>query len=219
MFVGIFNFNFSVRKMLTWCNLGLTVLTAGVISELIFYYIKKFKRLSEQSEHINEVMFFTDKGYQCKGHCYNRVRCEKQSCSFRHMRRILELLQKPNESLDICIYLLTCQDFLDAIVKVYKKGIRVRIIADADMADGSGAQIYTFMKYGIPVRMKKSPFLMHHKFFVIDNHILATGSCNLTMQALTGNWDNILITSVPELVKPFSEHFAQLWEEFSEFHL
>lgn len=69
---------------------------------------------------------------------------------------------------------------------------------------------------GVPVRMKKSPFLMHHKFAVINNHILVSGSCNWTMQAVSGNWDNIIVTSEPNLVIPFSQHFAQLWKEFSE---
>jgi len=71
---------------------------------------------------------------------------------------------------------------------------------------------------GVPVRMKKSPFLMHHKFAVIDNCILVSGSCNWTTQALTGNWENIMVTSVPNLVLPFSQHFSQLWKEFSEIH-
>jgi cardiolipin hydrolase len=71
---------------------------------------------------------------------------------------------------------------------------------------------------GVPVRMKKSPFLMHHKFAVIDNCILVSGSCNWTTQALTGNWENIMVTSVPNLVMPFSQHFSQLWKEFSEIH-
>jgi cardiolipin hydrolase len=64
--------------------------------------------------------------------------------------------------------------------------------------------------------MKKSPFLMHHKFVVIDNDILVSGSFNWTMTALSGNWENIIVTSEPKLVIPFSQHFSQLWKEFSE---
>jgi len=66
------------------------------------------------------------------------------------------------------------------------------------------------------VRMKKSPFLMHHKFLVIDKKILISGSSNWTSRALAGNWDNIIATSVPALVTPFSQHFSELWTEFSE---
>jgi cardiolipin hydrolase len=66
------------------------------------------------------------------------------------------------------------------------------------------------------VRMKKSPFLMHHKFAIINNDVLVSGSCNWTVKAFTGNWENILVTSVPDLVMPFSHHFSQLWRDFSE---
>jgi len=69
---------------------------------------------------------------------------------------------------------------------------------------------------GVPVRMKKSPFLMHHKFLVIDKNILINGSSNWTSTSFAGNWDNIIVTSVPALVMPFSRHFSQLWTEFSE---
>jgi Phosphatidylserine/phosphatidylglycerophosphate/cardiolipin synthases and related enzymes len=69
---------------------------------------------------------------------------------------------------------------------------------------------------GVPVRMKKSPFLMHHKFLVIDKNILISGSSNWTSTAFAGNWDNIIVTSLPALVMPFSQHFSQLWKEFSE---
>jgi cardiolipin hydrolase len=64
--------------------------------------------------------------------------------------------------------------------------------------------------------MKKSPFLMHHKFLVINKNILISGSSNWTMTAFSGNWDNIVVTSVPDLVMPFHQHFSQLWKEFSE---
>ena len=57
---------------------------------------------------------------------------------------------------------------------------------------------------------------MHHKFLVIDKNILISGSSNWTSTAFAGNWDNIIVTSVPALVTPFSQHFSQLWAEFSE---
>lgn len=75
---------------------------------------------------------------------------------------------------------------------------------------------YTFILFlGIPVRMKKSPYLMHHKFFIVDSQILATGSFNWTLQAITGNWDNVIITSEKSIVEPFINEFEYIWENFS----
>ena len=51
-------------------------------------------------------------------------------------------------------------------------------------------------KNGAFVRVKKSDYLMHHKFAIIDGKNLITGSFNWTMQAAMGNYENVLITNV-----------------------
>uniref|UniRef100_A0A1Q3EWG5 Mitochondrial cardiolipin hydrolase n=1 Tax=Culex tarsalis TaxID=7177 RepID=A0A1Q3EWG5_CULTA len=45
--------------------------------------------------------------------------------------------------------------------------------------------------------------------------IIMTGSTNWTMQALSGNWDNIIVTSRPEVVVPFQVEFQRLWAVFA----
>ncbi|XP_058443686.1 uncharacterized protein LOC131425649 [Malaya genurostris] len=45
--------------------------------------------------------------------------------------------------------------------------------------------------------------------------IVISGSTNWTMQALSSNWDNMVLTSLPELVVPFQLEFQRLWKEFS----
>ncbi|XP_065072891.1 mitochondrial cardiolipin hydrolase [Ochlerotatus camptorhynchus] len=45
--------------------------------------------------------------------------------------------------------------------------------------------------------------------------LLITGSTNWTMQAMSGNWDNMLLTSLPELVIPFQLEFQRLWRDFA----
>lgn len=45
--------------------------------------------------------------------------------------------------------------------------------------------------------------------------IIITGSSNWTMQALNGNWDNMIITSLEAIVVPFQVEFQRLWAEFA----
>lgn len=56
---------------------------------------------------------------------------------------------------------------------------------------------------------------MHHKFAIIDNSILITGSTNWTKSAFFGNFENILITNESALVQPFIIEFNRLWAEFN----
>lgn len=52
---------------------------------------------------------------------------------------------------------------------------------------------------------------MHHKFIIIDNNILITGSTNWTMAAFFGNFENLLVTNESRLVKPFIIEFDKIW--------
>lgn len=45
--------------------------------------------------------------------------------------------------------------------------------------------------------------------------IIITGSTNWTMQALNGNWDNMIVMSEKRVVVPFQAEFQRLWAEFA----
>ncbi len=56
---------------------------------------------------------------------------------------------------------------------------------------------------------------MHHKFAVIDRKYVLNGSFNWTRQAVTGNNENVLITSDKEMLKGFRSEFEKLWAQFN----
>ena len=49
---------------------------------------------------------------------------------------------------------------------------------------------------------------------IVDNSLVMTGSFNWTMQAIMGNNENVIITSVNEIVNPYVNEFEKLWQEF-----
>lgn len=59
---------------------------------------------------------------------------------------------------------------------------------------------------------------MHHKFCLFDanteNGVLMTGSLNLTMQAVAGNWDNVIFTTQSDLIQQFQQEFNRIWSSF-----
>jgi len=55
---------------------------------------------------------------------------------------------------------------------------------------------------------------MHHKFVVIDNRILITGSFNWTRQAIIGNKENLIVTTHSKLVPLYRSEFEKLWIAF-----
>lgn len=60
---------------------------------------------------------------------------------------------------------------------------------------------------------------MHHKFCLIDEKTeerrMFVGSLNLTLQALTSNWDDLMFTDNPDMIKRFADEFEELWQVFT----
>jgi len=52
--------------------------------------------------------------------------------------------------------------------------------------------------------------IMHHKFCVIDNKLVITGSYNWTYRAETYNIENVLVTDSPAIVRSYKQEFEQL---------
>ncbi|MBI2144927.1 DUF1669 domain-containing protein [Candidatus Woesearchaeota archaeon] len=80
---------------------------------------------------------------------------------------------------------------------------------------GSGSE---YSKYavmaanGINVRLEQSRRLMHHKFFVIDNETVITGSFNPTRNAAERNDENIIIIRNGNIAAEYAEEFWRVFE-------
>ena len=114
----------------------------------------------------------------------------------------------------MCVFTINCRELADAVVKLHNDGVVVRVLTDDEQMGTSGSQIEKFRREGILVRHDLSSFFMHHKFAVIDRKQLVNGSFNWTRQAVTGNRENVVITSDQRVVNAFSEEFERLWEEY-----
>ena len=199
-------------------------------SEIMWQLYKKFKdrrksatsngctvsktNANKPKANISEVMFFSKDSSLCRAHINSKEACLKEDCAARYMRRLESYLNRAEQSLDVCMYIMTCESLSNAIVNAYRRGVVVRIIIDGRMSGNDYAQTAVFHKNGIAIKMQSSDNTMHHKFAILDGEILITGSTNWTMSAFFGNFDNILITNQCSLVKPFVSEFQKMWEAF-----
>jgi phosphatidylserine/phosphatidylglycerophosphate/cardiolipin synthase-like enzyme len=87
----------------------------------------------------------------------------------------------------------------------------VRVITDDTKADDVGSDVDRIAGAGIPVRVDRSPCHMHHKFAVLDEATLLTGSYNWTRSAAAENQENLVVSDDVRLVSPFVATFERLW--------
>ena len=163
----------------------------------------------------HKVIFFPDQALPCR---YG-AGCKRRTCDFAHhptnLTAFLSFLRYAKASLDICVFTITCNEIANVILELHGSGkVKVRIITDTQQQHTAGSDIHAFRAAGIQVREDHSPFHMHHKFAIIDNCILLTGSFNWTRSAVLHNKENVLCTDVQGLVRPYKEEFRKLWGQF-----
>lgn len=128
---------------------------------------------------------------------------------------VLKMLSTCKHSLDIAIFTMTNQKFADVITDLYNKGIKIRIIADGECCKMWGSNIYKLASIGIETKINDYVrYNMHHKFAVIDNSVIITGSFNWTTQAVCHNQENVLFLENKNLAQLYTSEFNRLWNDF-----
>ena len=126
-------------------------------------------------------------------------------------RAIVRLLAAAGKTADICVFTITDDRLADAILDAQRRGVAVRVITDDAKAEDLGSDVGRFERSGVPTRVDRSPFHMHHKFAVLDGGTLLTGSYNWTRGAARDNEENLIVTTDPRFLAPFVDTFDRLW--------
>ena len=126
---------------------------------------------------------------------------------------VIDAIQDANKTLDICMFTLSDDHIADAITHAFKRGIRTRIITDDEKVMDKGSDIFKLKYRGIEIKIDTVKSLMHHKFAIIDNHKIITGSYNWTRTGSEVNNENIVITDNDTIVHAYIMEFDRLWPE------
>ena len=128
---------------------------------------------------------------------------------------ILDCLHQARQTVDICVFTVADDRISDAVLKTHQRGVKVRIVTDNDKANDDGSDVDFLQRKGVPVRVDRTAYHMHHKFALFDGQVLLNGSFNWTRSATENNHENLVLTTDAELVKHFARQFEELWERFA----
>jgi len=150
-------------------------------------------KINLSGEKIAEALFFPNEG---------------------NIDKIIAYLDSCEKSLDVCVYTITDDRLTQQMVKLHRRGVKVRVITDDEKSVDIGSDIATLSHAGISVRMDQGSTYMHHKFAILDNLVLMTGSFNWTRAASQSNQENIIFSGEKTLVSAFVKEYNKLWEQF-----
>ncbi|XP_014242796.1 mitochondrial cardiolipin hydrolase-like isoform X1 [Cimex lectularius] len=197
------------------CAVSLYLINKYLDKYLAGYFLRLKRQKGLDVLGINKLLTFGVSSRPCNGHKFKEFDCGNLDCNYGRLCYMLSFIENARVSVDICIYIITAKVFGDAIINAHRRGLRVRVIADSDMSFSAQSVINDLRLNEIPTRQRMSPYIMHHKFVLIDGHILLNGSMNFTMTGAFCNWENVMITTQPEMVKAFALAFQGLWEDFA----
>ncbi len=133
-------------------------------------------------------------------------------------------LNAAEDTLDVAIYTFTYQPIADLLVEAKLRGVAVRVMVDEHQsrlpsADENGGAVgqYEIIEdlESEGVRVCKRPGedggILHHKFAVVDDRTVITGSYNFTEAATERNLENLLVLSDPNLAEQYGSAFQSLW--------
>lgn len=211
------------------------VIGVVILSEVGLYAYKKTRKWWLSPKEVNEV-WFTRGPINRKCILAQHINIDE---ILRSINMIVYLIDSAKHTINLCMYIFTNADIGNALKRAHNRGVKIRIVMDHSMEKSSNSRVAFLSEIFIPVRIEK--ITMHHKFCVIDapgsgnldlkttwepkslkrfdipaNGLLITGSCNFTMEALTSNHENIIVTSNKMLVDKYLEQFEIIWKKLEE---
>ncbi|MFZ0963182.1 MAG: phospholipase D-like domain-containing protein [Terriglobia bacterium] len=128
---------------------------------------------------------------------------------------IMDLLHGASSSIDGALYRFNHPGLAQALEEAVHRGVRVRLLVDGNKYKESpitqelltGAIIPFRLAFGRQGRGSK----MHHKFVILDQQTVLTGSYNWTLESEDENHENLIILRDPRPVEAYTREFEALW--------
>jgi mitochondrial cardiolipin hydrolase len=125
--------------------------------------------------------------------------------------KVIEFLDSAKTELLICVFTISDDRISQNIILKHRRGVKVKIISDNEKLLDTGSDVKRLAEAGIPVKIDKTEYHMHHKFAIADNKTLLTGSFNWTRSAAEYNEENIILLSDDLAINRFKSEFDRLW--------
>ncbi|XP_034831307.1 mitochondrial cardiolipin hydrolase-like [Maniola hyperantus] len=168
-----------------------------VVSAAAYYYKRR-------NTEINEVMVF----------------CKLQFNPHNYFDKLISFIEGAKHSVHVCMPGIHNPAIQARLVNlILSKNIHVRIVVDRS---GYNASTDFFIKElieaGAEIKCKANEPInsMKHKFCLVDEKILMTGTLNWGDDRSFDHWNYVYITSKHQLVEPVKNEFNQIWNIASD---
>jgi DNA uptake protein ComE-like DNA-binding protein len=128
-------------------------------------------------------------------------------------KEITKNINQAQAYINIAMYTFTDQEIALSLSNAQNRGVKVRVYLDRSQIESTYSVSRLLVQKGLKVRISTNNYIMHHKFAIIDNRLLLTGSYNWTAAANNKNDENLMVIDDPEVIARYQNQFEKLWFE------
>ncbi len=138
--------------------------------------------------------------------------CPHDNCA----NAVINKLEKANTSILFAAYSFTSAEIANELIIKSQSGITVSGIIEKSTTGSTYSKDKALSANRIPVLLEGTKRLMHHKFFVIDNRVVITGSFNPTENADKRNDENLIIIENAAVAEEYAVEFNRILNDSAE---
>ncbi|NQZ84827.1 MAG: hypothetical protein HRU03_03835 [Nanoarchaeales archaeon] len=131
--------------------------------------------------------------------------CPSEQC----LSKTLNILNKAEREILFANFVLTQNDIEQLLLDKANANVIVMGVVENRLKNVKGTMIQE-LNETFPISIDKNKNTMHHKFFIVDEEYVITGSMNPSASGVSGNDENLIIIRNKELAKQFKEEFNLL---------
>jgi mitochondrial cardiolipin hydrolase len=128
---------------------------------------------------------------------------------------IERLILEARFGVDAALYRITNPRLARALGQGRNRGLRVRLLIDRNKYQETEVTRQLLAENSLPFQAiygrKGRGSKLHHKFAILDHHIVLAGSYNWTVESEEQNFDHVLILREPDVVLAHQQEFERLW--------
>ena len=130
---------------------------------------------------------------------------------------ILKNIISAQSSLYVCVAWFTNFNIFKAMRHKLETGIRIVLITNNDLINNGGycLNFNELIEKGMELHLAEYPDLIHHKFCIIDQKKVITGSYNWTFLSENINRENIIVIQNDDVISSFTKEFNFLCNKYT----
>jgi len=137
--------------------------------------------------------------------CFSRT----DSCD----KLLVDLIDRAKHRIHVAIFTFTSDVLAEALIRAHMRGVEVLVVLELDQVSVRGSEYGRLRSSGVNVRVDGNPSLMHHKFMVIDDKIVVTGSYNWSAAAEDRNDENLVVIISEKINQSYEREFQRIWSQ------